>query len=286
MKQPFKYAVLQYRPSYLLDERVNVGLLFHFVEEKAVEFIFPEHLSRINHLFPGEEPHLLRQYLRSFRNEALGLNKKLLYINQIELTTSLLTPDANAFCFSEWKTGFYVDRQATLTHYQKLFFKYYGEANTSKPLVKDEDLKRKFSRSLKKESQKLEIIGLFQEDFVLKHPSINDLQLTFDYGWQNGKTNFVKALSFDLKEKDSVFDKAQRWYGRIAQYPQALEIDKCRFDFLVAPPTNQDFNKAFKAALGILESIPVPNKSIIYGEQLDTYVREAVATVKPLALFG
>lgn len=129
MKQPFKYAVLQYRPSYLLDERVNVGLLFHFVEEKTVEFVFPEHLSRINHLFPGEEPHLLRQYLRSFKNETLGLNKNPLYLNQIDLTASLLTPDANAFCFSDWKTGLYADRQATLAHYQKLFFKYYGETS-------------------------------------------------------------------------------------------------------------------------------------------------------------
>jgi hypothetical protein len=286
MKQPFKYAVLQYRPSYLLDERVNVGLLFHFVEEKTVEFVFPEHLSRINHLFPGEEPHLLRQYLRSFRNEALGLNKKPLYLNQVDLTTSLLTPDANAFCFSDWKTGYFADRQATLAHYQKLFFKYYGESSTAKPLIKDEDLKRQFSKSLKKQSQKLEIIGLFQEDFVLNHPSISDLKLTFDYGWQNGKTNFVKALSFDLKEKNSVFDKAQRWYGRIAQYPQAAENDKCRFDFLVAPPANQDLNKAFKAAIGILEAIPVANTKIIYGEQLDNYIREAVATVKPLTLFG
>lgn len=286
MKQPFKYAVLQYRPSYLLDERVNIGLLFHFVEEKTVEFVFPEHLSRINHLFPGEEPHLLRQYLRSFRNEALSLNKKPLYLNHADLTTSILTPDANAFCFSDWKNGYYTDRQATLTHYQKLFFKYYGEVSTIRPLVKDEDLKRKFSRSLKKQSQKLEIIDLFREDFVLNHPSINDLKLTFDYGWQNGKTNFVKALSFDLKEKDSVFDKAQRWYGRIAQYPQVIENDKCRFDFLVAPPVNQDLNNAFKAAIGILEAIPVANTKIIYSEQLDNYISEAVTTVKPLTLFG
>jgi hypothetical protein len=91
---------------------------------------------------------------------------------------------------------------------------------------------------------------------------------------------------FDLKEKNSVFDKAQRWYGRIAQYPQAAENDKCRFDFLVAPPENQDLNKAFKAAIGILEAIPVANTIIIYGEQLDNYIREAVATVKPLTLFG
>ncbi len=285
MKQSFKYAVLQYRPSYLLDERVNIGLLFHFLEEKAVEFIFPEHLSRINHLFPGEEPHLLRQYLRSFKNEALGLNQRPLYLDQLDLTLSLLTPDANAFCFSDWKTGFYANRQETVIHYQKLFFKYYGGANTLKPLIRDEDLKRKFCRKLKKQSEKSDVFGLFREDFVLKHPTINDLKLTFDYGWQNGKANLVKALSFDLKEKDSIFDKAQRWYGRIVQYPQARHNDQCRFDFLVAPPTNQDLNNSFRSAIGILESIPVPNIKIIHGEHLDIYVRDAVATVKPLTLF-
>lgn len=285
MKHPFKYAVLQYRPSYLLDERVNIGLLFHFQGEQSVEFVFPKHLDRVSHLFPGEEPHLLRQYLRSFQNEAHSLNQKRLYLNQIDLTASLLAPDANAFCFSDWKTGFYTEHQATVAHYQKLFFKYYGSENALKPLVSDKDLKVKLVQKLKKQANTSEVFDLFQEDFVLKHPSINDLKLTFDYGWQNGKANLVKALSFDLKEKDNVFDKAQRWYGRIVQYPQVVDNALCRFDFLVAPPSNQDLKNAFRAAVGILESIPVPNKKIIYGDQLDAYVHEAVTTVKPLTLF-
>ena len=41
MNKKFQYCVLKYRPSYLLDERVNVGLLFIFLEEQTIRFIYP-----------------------------------------------------------------------------------------------------------------------------------------------------------------------------------------------------------------------------------------------------
>ena len=34
MTKPFSYSVLKYRPSYLLDERINLGLLFSFPKEE------------------------------------------------------------------------------------------------------------------------------------------------------------------------------------------------------------------------------------------------------------
>ena len=63
MNQKFQYSVLKYRPSYLLDERVNIGILFRFEtkadygegigDENNLFFSYPNQLKRISDFFPN-----------------------------------------------------------------------------------------------------------------------------------------------------------------------------------------------------------------------------------------
>ena len=93
MKQAFQYSVLKYRPSILLDERINIGLLFHFIEKNEFgnvskfSFVFPSSLSRISKTFPnigqGNLPDI-RRYLTDFNNLSTRLSEEA-YTNDIIL---------------------------------------------------------------------------------------------------------------------------------------------------------------------------------------------------------
>jgi len=124
----FKYAVLKYRPSYWLDEQVNIGLLFLFPEDGCVEFLAPKRLGRLSHLCPGIQLSLIRQHLTAFRAKAAAMRKRNLFVEATRanlLETEFLVPDANALFFSEFKTGQYADAAATLEHYRKAYFDVY-----------------------------------------------------------------------------------------------------------------------------------------------------------------
>lgn len=132
----FKYAVLKYRPSYWLDEQVNIGLLFLFPEDGRVEFLAPSRLRRLTQLYPDIQLSLIRQHLTAFRAQAAAIRKRNLFevaSRENLLETEFLVPDANALFFSEFKTGQYADAAATLEHYRKAYFNVYDGKRKTNP---------------------------------------------------------------------------------------------------------------------------------------------------------
>jgi Protein of unknown function (DUF3037) len=129
MSKLFQYSVLKYRPSYLLDERVNVGLLFHFVDDHQLVFVHPSNLKRLSQSFPDlAKPSDIRRYLEAFARQAEKLTQggfdasdKLENI----ISQAFLVNDANSFFFSEVKFGFYESLQQTLDYYTLQYFQSY-----------------------------------------------------------------------------------------------------------------------------------------------------------------
>ena len=70
MKNSLYYSVLRYRPSYLLKEQINIGLLFVLPETEEVIFLFPNKLARITQFYAAADLPLLRKYLYALKSKS------------------------------------------------------------------------------------------------------------------------------------------------------------------------------------------------------------------------
>ncbi len=133
MEKEFRYSVLKYRPSYLLDERVNIGLLFIFKDDKQVRFIHPSQLVRVKQLFPKANLSILQEYLRSFQKTALELSIQCKHDDLdpsrigADIELEFINKESNNLFFSEPKFGKYSDIQTTLEFYQHKYFQVYDQ---------------------------------------------------------------------------------------------------------------------------------------------------------------
>jgi hypothetical protein len=130
MDKIFKYTLLKYRPSSVLDEQVNIGVLFLFAEDNRVVFVFPDSLTRLSSLYPDADLRDIKTYLTDFRTRAIKLSDKKLSIDtNLENWTekAFLIADANSFFFSDFKVGVYSSVEATVDHFRKQYLAYYDK---------------------------------------------------------------------------------------------------------------------------------------------------------------
>ena len=272
----YQYSILKYRPSLLLDEQVNIGLLFVFVEDRRVEFIFPTHLARLNALYPHSDLSLIKAHLKGFKKKAADLSSKPIYVKGLLpalIETDFLQPDSNSFYFTEFKTGTYQQPEAIIEYYRTQFFAIYDENDTAERQY-DTFLFNKFEKALKLKSK--EKAHLFQRDYMVGKGKV---AFKFDYGWQNGKVNVIKFLNFNLKDEDSIVDKSSKWYGKATLLKEEGATDNVRFDFYVARPKERNFYANYDAALNVLERITA-DKRIYEEDQHQQYLEQALEEVK------
>lgn len=282
MSKAFQYTVLKYRPSYLLDERVNIGLLFYFEEDGKFFFCNPSKLKRVSQFFPHlTKLNELRRYLKAFERKAQKLSKQPQdFGGNLEriVEQEFLVKNANSFFFSEVKFGFSESpAQVIIDHYSSEYFKFY-DTTRLKERHDDAFVKNRFESLLKASAQSKGVqTHHFRKGVVLEN-KIG--QTEFDFGWQNGTSNLVKTLGFDLADDHYIQEKAFRWFGAVTHLKDFAHEKDLRFDFLVAPPTQSALFKAYGNALEVLESIEA-NKKIVEERALPRYVEEALDTVRP-----
>ncbi len=283
MTKFFQYSVLKYRVSYLLDERVNIGLLFHFSEDKKIVFVSPSKLKRISQFFP----HFvnlsdIRRYLNGFERKANSLTKD--GFEKPErfddfIQNEFLAKDANSFFFSNIKFGFYESVEQILDYYTDKYFKYF-DGDGGKEKHNDAFVRNHFESLLKTATKSKGLSAhCFKRDVVIG----NKIGKTeFEFGWQNGTTNLVKTLGFDLADDTYIQEKAFRWFGAITHLKEILPKG-IRFDFVVAPPSKHSLFEAYENALKVLDNIKA-DKLIVEENGLTDYVEDALDTIKPFEL--
>ncbi|BDS15487.1 DUF3037 domain-containing protein [Aureispira anguillae] len=278
MTKTFKYSVLKYRPSYLLEEQVNIGLLFLFLDDNKISFIYPKKLRRLTQFYPNTNLKNLKHYLHLFEQKGNKLDVPFINDNFSHfIEANFLAKDASNLYFSPVKNGVYKSTSPIIEHYNKLYFSAYeGKAKQNK---KDEAYLRGTFKSTLEQIliNDKERINLFKSSLIIK----NKIGRTeFDYGWQNGTTNLVKFLSFDLADKGNLQDKSFRWYGEFSQLEEQAQNDNLKLDLLLTKPQNKALFSSYDDVLQVLEGIPT-NKAIIEENQLKDYVLKATETVKP-----
>ena len=279
MNKNFKYCLLKYRPSYLLDEQVNIGILFIFLDDSKVRFWFPKSLIRLSGLYPDINLHDIKQYLSAFQSRADKLSDKNLFLSATQdnlIENEFLIADANSFFFSDFKAGLYDSIEEAVEHFTHQYFAYYGDSSEFLR-NNDEYLIRRFTEGVKQ----VDKLPFYRRNVQLSNGRVT---ANFDIAWQNGTTNFAKALSFDYVRAESIQRKAVQWFGEMAQLNISNDLSNKRFDFWLGEPSNPQLFKHYEKAIAILDTIP-QNKRIITEKGLDRYIEEAIETYKPLDNF-
>jgi hypothetical protein len=106
-----------------------------------------------------------------------------------------------------------------------------------------------------------------------------DIELKFDLSWQNGTTNLIKPLNFDVAEEKTIQDKSLFHFGYLSLLEDYARQENLRFDFIVSTPQNKELFSAYENALGLLELSKAPKK-IITERQIKQYSEEAIEVLR------
>jgi hypothetical protein len=275
----FKYSVLQYVPSQILNERVNIGIVLFFPEKNKLNFIYPKSLKRLKYLFHKVQERKILLYLQqsSQKIEAFNKNKNLFLPDIREdidlnhfLDTEILKADDSALQFSTiFQSLIYTNNYDKII--QDLYREYFSEyaIKPTKEHITEVHIKRTFERKLKRES--VDLISKFKKDFKV---NTENNEFTFDYAWQNGSLNLVKPVSFDLKETKKIQEKSVLLYGNLNLLSDISKENNYKFDLVVAKPQNKNSYRSFDKALNTIDKAAVTT-DIIFHDEIDSYIHKA-----------
>lgn len=274
MNNLFKYSVLKYRPSYLLDERLNIALLFYFEDRNELLFVHPSGLGRLSHLDAEAPIKFIKKYLKNFERNTKKLSGSLdnHSFSTKFLSEYYLVPDANSFFFSDIKVGKYSSREQIINYYTDLYLGVYKNKITQKH--DEKYIIKKINLSIAEYAQ----IGFFERNITIK----NKIKGTkFDFAWQNGQLNLIKPISFDLASKDTIQRKSFRWYGELSQLTNTALRDNLNFDIIVAPPQNLELTDAYQAIFEVFDDLKC-SKRIIKTHEISAYIKNASGEIQSL----
>lgn len=279
MNTQFTYRILTYVHSQFLEERLNVGIVFHFRDTDKFVFKYPKTFKRIKEIYKGFAESQLKFSLRAIEEKINRLNYERtslfrLIKDETEINNEILLKDATVLHFSELKFGeLYSDNQKIIEDFFNLYFSDY---NTSfkKDKHDEEYIIRSFKQRLFASNESVQ--NLLKKDVQVKSTKT---VVKFEYAWQNGVENLVKPISFDLEEESSINQKAILFHGQLNFISD--EIKNRSVDLLIGspPPTAKDSIKtAYKNALDILSEAKV-KKNIVEEIALDRYVNRVITEI-------
>lgn len=279
MKSDFKYSVLQYRHSPGLGEALNIGVLFLIGNSSKVIFKYSNNLDRYKNLYPNFSITFLKSYLSALDQNVKRLNKELnthsvpLFkldedLNEL-IKQQILIEDATSLQFQKVKSGIlFKHNEGWIEGFTKNFIPFYGLERHILQKRDEQYLSRKFKSYLNNYPK--------AASSIQKHTEIksNDLVIKVDFVWENGTTNLVKPLSFDLSDKLTIQNKAITSFGTLTLFKDYLINNNYRFDIIVSKPHKRNLYKSFDKALEVIVESKAPVK-IVNLDELANYAEEA-----------
>jgi hypothetical protein len=121
-----EYNLLKFRPSLVLDEQVNVGILIFLKEDSKLQFVYPNSLTRLTYLFPNIDLNWIKEKLEIFKNRVNQFNINGLTNFESIRDKHLLILDNNSFFFSNTINTRYINSgDGILKHYIEKYFSSY-----------------------------------------------------------------------------------------------------------------------------------------------------------------
>lgn len=272
MIKTFTYTILQYKHSLLLNETINVGILFEFHEDGIVRFV-EGNLARVKSIYNNFDTPTTNRVLKNIQARAVEISKEnnslFRIFNAEDLHKNLLREDDSSIQFSKPKTATYpfdnVDK--IIEQYCRLFLPS-GNIKVNQQRHNDNYVFRTYNNYVFHNRKELETVA--NRDRVVQ---TKDISLTFDIAWENGTYNLVKPLSFDYQDGNDIQNKSVAYFGYLTKLNDYAISHNARYDLLVSRPQNLDLRKRYEKAIEIINSADAP-KRIVTEDELKDYSEE------------
>ncbi|HEV2480666.1 MAG TPA: DUF3037 domain-containing protein [Puia sp.] len=276
MNKSFTYSILKYRHSLLLEESLNLGLLFHFPDESTLHFIVGDE-ERIKAVYPNFDTSFFHALTRAFKRK---LDSKLvpgdrpapIYLKEY-IQKILLPEDATALRFSEPATAVYHhgSPEKAIESFRRLFLPDHHSLKPEEQRHNEGYLIKKFAELIS--LRHVNIDRKMKKNRIVEE---NKLKITFDLSWQNGIEHLVKPVSFDLLHEQDIQDKSVRFFGYLNLLTGFAEKNECHFDLLVSPPRNPALHGSYEDAIARLQSSTAPLE-VIPEQSIENYSENTAA---------
>lgn len=258
-------------------------MLFIFPDQQQVIFKSPARLQRLKGLYQTFPERLVKGYLKSFAQKSEVISQQwsqfsdalLKHSTDSFIAAEFLPQDDSALQFEETRTGVLYSEniEQIAQDFYESYFSHYEIA--PKPIARhdEEYLLKKYKNLLHTKNRDIE--KYVKPGITIASSSVS---LKSDLVWQNGTTNLVKSLGFDLMDAENINRKSLEYFGRLNFLSELAEKEKYRFDLLVSKPQDHSLYGAYEKALVILESSAAP-KVIVEERDFDRYSEKTISEV-------
>lgn len=276
MKKVFTYSILQYKHSLLLNEALNVGILFLFPEDRAIRFV-SGNLSRLKLIYPNADNLIIGKIVKNIDDKIRHESTPLFDISsksREDIQNSLLKEDDSSLQFSNPKTSAYPfdDLEKIISQFCELLL---PNNDPKRSIIKHNEnyIIKKYINFITEKNNRLE--KLISKNKLVEAGGI---KLRFEIAWKNGTTNLVKPLSFDLQEGLDIQNKSITYFGYLTKLNDYAELNKIRYDLLIAEPQEKSLLKEYENAISIINSAKSP-KRLVMESELKSYSEETIASL-------
>ena len=277
MKNTLAYSILKYSHSKILGEELNVGILFVLPEKGIIEFHSPKNLKRLYKTYPDLDHKLIVSYLDSFSSRAEKI-ADILPSYTVDLNNLLydqfIIQDSSSLQFSKFNFALFDgDFVLIKEKYIQIFLgSYQSEKNLIIQKLNDHSISNVCKEIIL--SKRPDISKYIKTDKVLLENK--SVKLKTDFYWQNGTTNFVKGITFDLSKEDEIIKKSLLIGNQLNYLSDKISSSNARIDLLLAKPRNEKLIATYLEAIDILNN-STANISIIkddYSNYADKVIEE------------
>jgi hypothetical protein len=272
MKKRFSYSILQYKHSLLLNEALNVGILFSFPDDSVVHFEVGN-LTRLRAAYPSFDTTNVTKAITRIKtrihSEYTGLFHPFnAFGNDDRFRNHILRQDDTSLQFTDFRKSTYPfdDFQKIIDEYSKLLLPKYGSLYR---IRHDEKYILKTYTKLIQETLRDVNIALTKNVQV----ESKGIKLKFDVAWKNGTTNLVKPVSFDLIDQTDIQNKSMQYFGYLTNLNDYAKKHNISYHLIVGKPQRTELYQEYAKAIDIMRSADSP-KRIIGEEDLTSYSKE------------
>lgn len=283
MSNNFTYYLLNYIHSQFLNERVNVGILFHFENTNQFIFKYPKKYKRLRDLYGDFSEWQLRANLAAIERKTFNLSAREIplfgknEIKDIEVyfNKRLLREDSTVLQFSgtKYSTNTTDSISTIINNYYNLYFSEYKEDKIIRDKHDELYIENVFRQKLI--SRKPGVQNHLYRNVTIKAPQTS---VEFEYKWKNGVDNYVKTIAFDLEGEDSINHKAILLFAQLNFIESKINDNKV--DLLVSKPSinRKDLKEAYAKGVRILHNSSI--KPSIYDEDnVGVYIEKLISEI-------
>lgn len=296
MKNYFSYCFIRYSHSVMLDEAINVGMVFLFPEQRRVVTKFPKKFKGLDCLYTGFDETMVKQYFDLIQDKLEqfdGTDRS--FVDKFSLSSvrdyiynNIIVDDESSIQISEIKSAVLYSQNVDKISEEIFtsYFNHYKSFELSSDLVahKTGELEISAEDLMATQFEKLlvqrnvNVDKLFERQVHFKS-QLTETEVVFDYSWKTVKNeNFFKALNLNLNSKKKIQDRALALNGSV----HVLDIERAlpgnsKLNFVVAPPQPK-LERYFDSAVKILETAS-SNTRVILEKNLPQYTEEVALSL-------